>query len=103
MAYSDPQVERVKRWAARAKVGAEIVYFTTPPGTGEYENPPAVFAAARSVLAKPGFTAFQRRVWHGPGAYAQIDYTLRRSTPAALKALATIAKIKPERASYEPR
>lgn len=114
MAY-DPEIERIRRWATRAKVGAEIVYFITPEGTGEYEPPPEIFAAARRAIERGNIVPFQRKVWrvrplpgheHNPMppvvSWQATEYLLRRVSPAGLKALTNIAKIKPERATYVP-
>jgi hypothetical protein len=50
-----------RAWAHRAAPGSVFTYFRTPPGHGEYENPPELFAYARE-LYEAGFAAlFQKR------------------------------------------
>jgi len=97
-------VERLRQWAARAKPSSEFVYFVTPPGHGEYDNPRKVFAAARKLSDQGDVVLLQRRqpcvsikpgagphTGHNNGAY-ETAYVAQKVTLRGLRWLKLIAR-----------
>src|SRR5665213_2503239 len=84
-------VERLRQWAARAKPSSEFVYFVTPPGHGEYDNPRKVFAAARKLSDQGDVVLFQRKeTLEGCGLVTA--YIAQRVTLRGLRWLKPIAR-----------